>query len=127
MKNTLAFLLVGILVSHALGQGHVCLPLRDIFTKPFVGLLRSDTKVGDQPDWSLSHWRTFLDDIGIHSFEQLIEALSYSVLVCTASTINDTHKQPMVLIDDRLYLRRYFDFEQGLITYIKQSQRKEAL
>jgi len=128
-------LFAGILVSHALGQGHVCLLLRDIFNKPFADLLRSDllslgvllvdTSAGDKSHKDLSHWHAFLDEIGIHSFEQLVADLASSTLVCDEPIENNVHKQPMVLIDGRLYLSRYFDFEQGLITYIKQAQKKE--
>ena len=41
-------LLAGILASRALGQGHICLPLADVLTCPFVGGYQFELQKGEK-------------------------------------------------------------------------------
>lgn len=124
-------LLAGILASRALGQGHICLPLADVFGCPFAGA----AQFAINPSWEgdgetfpsdQAYWTALLQQLGLHSLAQLKTQLSQSTLVALAENENVADKQPLVLAGERLYLNRYFAFEQRVLAYIQQAQAKPS-
>lgn len=104
-----ALLLAAALTSHQVGRGHVCLDLRALLQTPEVmlalppddesavaGLLRPGELLAG---WTWAAWK---------------EALSQPWVVGEAGD------RPLILQGERLYLRRYWDYEQQIIQGIEQ-------
>lgn len=94
-------LLASVLVSHQAGQGHLLLNLTDTQRRPrAVIAVDPDT---DRPDWPTP--------------EALIDALVEpwaSQLTAWAAVTDGAGSTPLVLIDDALYLRRYYRHETAV-------------
>lgn len=106
-------LLPALMASFFLGQGHTCLPLRVLAEEPFQSITKSQ-------------WLACLQQLGINSYQEMLDALRSSSLV---ELIESTAPQalptkPYVLQDERLYLARYYGFESSVVSYIKQAQEQ---
>jgi exodeoxyribonuclease V alpha subunit len=102
----------GALVSHQLGRGEVYLDLEKLCTQPQLTLAISSD------DTLHSETNNILDELSIlksHSLEQWQAALSDSLLV--GSGHGNT---PLVLEGNRLYLRRYWQYQQTLNAAIQE-------
>lgn len=99
-------LLAAALTSHQLGHGHICLDLPPLIKDPDLTLLlppeghmlecAQDLPSQRLTGMCLTHWLT---------------SLGRSLLVrCHA----DTHTTPLVLVDGRLYLQRYWQYEHSV-------------
>ncbi len=99
-------LLAAALTSHQLGHGHICLDLTALIKDPDLTLLlppeghmlecAQDLPSQRLAGMCLTHWLT---------------SLERSLLVrCHA----DTHTTPLVLVDGRLYLQRYWQYEHSV-------------
>ncbi|TBR43097.1 exodeoxyribonuclease V subunit alpha [Marinomonas agarivorans] len=128
-KTPASVLLAGMAVSYSLGQGHVCLLLSELFAKPFAGLLEANQMAKSQIN-DVASWQACLSSFGIVSYQQILDELRTSVLVEDRTRPNHSLLEntsttaPMVLVNDRLYLRRYFDYETSLVNFIQQAQQR---
>ncbi|MBR7887325.1 exodeoxyribonuclease V subunit alpha [Marinomonas sp. A79] len=102
-KNT-AVLVAGALCSAYLGAGHICIDLATLWRAP-------------PQEISLDTFRQALGQGQVNSVSDWCRALQASSLVCSASDLRDT---PMVLVGTRVYLYRYFAYEQQVLTYLRK-------
>ena len=109
-------LLAGALVSHQLGQGHVCLDLAATLEEPDFALSlppegeqAGETRLPSQllAAVDLSGWQAVL-------------AASALVEHRTAGAAPEQASRPLLLQGERLYLRRYWDHEQSVARIIRQ-------
>lgn len=121
-------LLAGMTVSQALGQGHVCLFLPDLYSKPFAGLLDKSQLTKNNLGLEQDNWQHFLRTHGIQSYQAMRAEIQKSDLVMDLTVPTqmslEHNSSPMVLVQDRLYLRRYYEFEQTLVDFIQQAQQR---
>ncbi|SHG35100.1 DNA helicase/exodeoxyribonuclease V, alpha subunit [Marinomonas polaris DSM 16579] len=95
--------IAGALCSAYLGAGHICIDLATIWQMP-------------PEDIDLDELRTALGNSGVNSVAAWCEALQASRLVSLAESVTE---RPMVLAGTRLYLYRYFQYEQQVLNYLK--------
>ncbi|KPC50291.1 exodeoxyribonuclease V subunit alpha [Amantichitinum ursilacus] len=100
-------ILASALVAHMEGRGHSCLVLADLLTEPHTLL--------NWPSDGLTALLQTLRQLASSTHDWL-HALRASAVV-TASAALDA-MPPLVLLDGRLYLRRYFDYEQRVASQI---------
>ncbi|ETX09432.1 exodeoxyribonuclease V subunit alpha [Marinomonas ushuaiensis DSM 15871] len=96
-------LMAGALCSAYLGAGHICIDLATIWQTPPEGV-------------ELEAFRNLLSSSGVTSVNQWCDALAKSALVTLAESLTE---QPMVLSGTRLYLYRYYQYEQQVLNYLK--------
>lgn len=103
-------LLGAALASHQLGHGHVCLDLAATLAEPDFALsLPPEGDTGRGPVPLPSQVMAGLDA------SRWVQALSASRLVCVAGGTDDSMaNSPLVLAGQRLYLRRYWHYEQRI-------------
>ncbi|GGD07264.1 exodeoxyribonuclease V subunit alpha [Halopseudomonas salina] len=101
-------LLAAALVSHQLGHGHVCLDLGATLA---------------EPDFALSLPPDNAEDSNVLLPSQLLRGynLEYWCAALSASDVVDSQApdqgtRPLVLVGQRLYLRRYWQYEQQVVT-----------
>lgn len=98
-------LLAAALASHQLGHGHVCLDLPATLAEPDFALsLPPEGEEGLADAWLPSKQLATL------TLEHWTQALARSPLVAA----DGEPARPLVLSGDRLYLRRYWSYEQGV-------------
>ncbi|MFT2110068.1 exodeoxyribonuclease V subunit alpha [Marinomonas sp. 2405UD68-3] len=123
-----AVLLAGVLCSAYLGMGHVCLYLEDVFHHAFLGSSKEDKQI----------WKKVLTTEGIDSLQEWGRRVSQSSLVVTTqqeSTMDKSRdgqmsiieKKPLVLEQNRLYLSRYFYYEETVHQFLKKSSQAALL
>jgi exodeoxyribonuclease V alpha subunit len=96
-------LLAAAMTSHQLGRGHACLDLAATLAAPdFVLSLPPE---GEQGSTLPSQWLQGLDAA------QWRQALAASTLVEDRDAHQDAPERPLVLVGQRLYLRRYWNYE----------------
>jgi len=95
--------IAGALCSAYLGAGHICIDLVSLWKKPPEGLAVTELKAA-------------LAASGVHSVADWCFALKQSQLVSLALPLTE---KPMVLSGTRLYLYRYFQYEQQVLSYLK--------
>ncbi|MBU2023328.1 MAG: AAA family ATPase, partial [Gammaproteobacteria bacterium] len=95
--------IAGALCSAYLGGGHICIDLESIWNRP-------------PEDIELEELRAALGNSGVNSVAAWCEALQASRLVSLAESVTE---RPMVLAGTRLYLYRYFQYEQQVLNYLK--------
>ncbi|RKT45869.1 DNA helicase/exodeoxyribonuclease V alpha subunit [Thiocapsa rosea] len=113
-------ILAAALASHQLGRGHACLDLEATLKDPTFALSLppegADTTETDIPP----HPAEVLDGLTVRDWQA---ALAHPELVCEG--VGDT---PLVLVGPRLYLRRYWRYEQAVRAGIDgRSARSETL
>ncbi len=102
----------GALVSHQLGRGEVYLDLEKLCKQPELTLaIPGDDALQSETDEALDG----LSSLKTYTLEQWQAALSQSLLV-----ESDYHNTPLVLDGNRLYLRRYWQYQQTLNTAIQE-------
>lgn len=101
--NKSAVYIAGALCSAYLGAGHICIDLATIWQRPPEGI-------------DLDELRTALHPSGVNSVSAWCESLQASRLVSSATSLAE---RPMVLAGTRLYLYRYFQYEQQVLSYLK--------
>src|SRR5690606_21856 len=102
-------LLSAALVSHQLGRGHICVPLEQLLLSPDDLLsLPPEGSSGEAPPPLPS---VLLRDLELIAWEQALKA---SPLVDLGEG-----ERPLVLDDGRLYLRRYWQYEQQVASGIR--------
>ncbi|MDX3905437.1 MAG: exodeoxyribonuclease V subunit alpha [Pigmentiphaga sp.] len=107
--------LAAALASHQLGHGHVCLDLA-------LTLERSDEALSLPPEGDASPAMVLPSDLlsGL-DVAHWRSALAESPLVASpADAAGSDNGQPLVLDGGRLYLRRYWDFEQRIAQALRQ-------
>ncbi|WP_137169355.1 exodeoxyribonuclease V subunit alpha [Marinomonas sp. FW-1] len=102
-KGDSAVHIAGALCSAYLGAGHICIDLATIWQHPPEGV-------------ELEELRAALADSGVNSVSSWCDALQGSRLVSLAGNVAE---RPMVLAGTRLYLYRYFQYEQQVLNYLK--------
>ncbi|WP_166259296.1 exodeoxyribonuclease V subunit alpha [Marinobacter salicampi] len=95
------------LASHQLGRGHVCLDLNGMVQHGFNDALSLPPEDEAAPEQSLLP----SEILAQVSLEQWREALAHPLLVTGGAGV-DTGKTPLVRDGLRLYLRRYWQYEQ---------------
>jgi len=102
----------GALVSHQLGNGEVYLDLEKLCKQPELTLaIPGDDALQSEIDEALDG----LSSLKAYTLEQWQTALSQSLLV-----ESEHHNTPLVLDGNRLYLRRYWQYQQTLNTAIQE-------
>lgn len=109
-------LLAGALVSHQLGQGHVCLDLTATLQEPDFSL--SLPPEGEQAGETRLPSQ-LLAEVDLASWQAALAA-SRLVEHRTGETTPEPSSRPLLLHGDRLYLRRYWDYEQSVARIIRQ-------
>ena len=111
-------LLACLVSSFYLGQGHTCLPLKVLITGPFTAI-------------NPGQWRDCLLALGIQSYEQVLTQLMTSPLIEVLSQHSQTDNElttaqtkPFVLQGERLYLARYYAYENSIVNYIYRAQNQ---
>ena len=102
-ENKNAAYIAGALCSAYLGAGHICVDLATIWQTPPEGV-------------ELDELRTILHHSGVNSVSDWCESLHASRLVSSATNLAE---RPMVLAGSRLYLYRYYQYEQQVLNYLK--------
>jgi len=97
-------LIAGALCSAYLGAGHICIDLAAIWQTPPEGM-------------TLEELRRALALCGVASVDEWRNALVKSALVTLDEQLAE---RPMVLSGTRLYLYRYYQYEQQVLTYLKK-------
>ncbi|MCV2401284.1 exodeoxyribonuclease V subunit alpha [Marinomonas sp. C2222] len=117
-ETRLAVLISGALCSAQLGEGHICIDLSHIWETPLL----DDVSQQGSREKSLDTWQLTLKNAGIRSPQQWCEILSESRLVCSPQTLSESAIAPcpMVLSGTRLYLFRYYQYEQQVLNYLTQ-------
>lgn len=106
-----SLLVAGALCSAFLGAGHICIDLAVIWKKPPEGITVSQLK----DELALAK---------VYSVDDWCRALLSSSLVSgPAGDFSDTKECPMVLAGTRLYLYRYFQYEQQVLAYLQRQCR----
>ncbi|MCG7585131.1 exodeoxyribonuclease V subunit alpha [Photobacterium sp. OFAV2-7] len=97
--------LAAALASHELGRGHVCLPLAQLDAGQLFGL-----------NAELSGQLT----------EELPVLAQWEALLSSSAAVSDgSEATPLVLAHGRLYLNRYWQFEQTVAQRLQQASRQE--
>lgn len=96
--------LAGALCSAYLGAGHICIDLATLWHTP-------------PKDIKAPVWQSALVHYQIESVESWCRTLQGSRLVAMSADLSD---KPMVLSGTRLYLFRYFDYEQQVLRYLRR-------
>ncbi len=107
--------LAAALASHQLGHGHVCLDLA-------LALERPDEALSLPPEGDTAQAMSLPSDVlaGV-DLDAWQQALAASPLVATPEAAEgDAAGRPLVLDGQRLYLRRYWDFEQRIATSLRR-------
>ncbi len=116
-----ATLLAGVLCSAYLGMGHVCVYLEKVFQEAFVGTSKEDKQI----------WQDVLAFEGIGSVYEWTQRVSQSSLVDTLKALSSQpsviEKKPLVLSHGRLYLSRYFYYEETVYQFLRKSAEAEVL
>ncbi len=108
-EDSFSVLLAGALCSAYLGAGHICIDLAVLWKKPPEGI--------DQQSLNDA-----LLVVGVTSVESWCDALESSALVSRVIAPNTSvSERPLVLVGTRLYLFRYYQYEQQVLDYL-QSQ-----
>jgi exodeoxyribonuclease V alpha subunit len=109
-------LLAAALTSHQLGHGHVCLDLHETLKAPDFALsLPPEGDVQNTPMLLPSQLLVALDG------DAWCRALAASLLVAQADDFSDAGmSKPLVLSDERLYLRRYWTYERRIDAALRQ-------
>ena len=107
-------LLAAALASHQLGHGHVCLDLQQTLAEPDFAL--SLPPEGDALTGPLLLPSQLLADLDLHAWRQRIAA---SPLVAAGGT-SGQQARPLVLSGERLYLRRYWNYERRIDHTLRQ-------
>lgn len=110
-------LLATALTSYQLGRGHVCLDLQATLDDSAFSL--SLPPEGDHADGAVIRPAAVLDDL---SLQEWLAALAHPTLVG-----HGEGNSPLVLIGQRLYLRRYWQYEQNVRAAIEQRLTRSAL
>ena len=106
-------LLAAALASHQLGRGHACLDLADTLADPAFALsLPPEGAADDGEEHPPPLPADVLKNIGV---EQWLQALADPRLVGDGAGAT-----PLVLIGDRVYLRRYWQYEQDVRAGIRR-------
>ena len=109
-------LLAAALTSHQLGHGHVCLDLLETLKEPDFAL--SLPPEGDVQTASMVLPSQLLEAV---KGEAWCQALQRSSLVAQASDRGPQAAQrPLVLSENRLYLRRYWSYERRIDSALRQ-------
>lgn len=103
------------LASAQLAQGHLCLDLAQAFTKPHT-LLSSALRFG-RP---LQSVQQFIAQQSLPEVFAQLSAASAWISVCSAE--QRPKAQPFVLMGQRLYLYRYWQYEQTICRFFQQGQ-----
>jgi exodeoxyribonuclease V alpha subunit len=103
-ENDHSVWMAGALCSAYLGAGHICIDLATLWQMPPEGM-------------SVDELRNALAAGGVNSVQAWCDALHASCLVATAP---DMAERPMVLVGKRLYLYRYYQYEQQVLNYFKK-------
>jgi len=110
------FLLAAILASHQLGRGHVCLDLAATLADPDATLsLPPESELGEVPFLLPSRW---LKQQALADWRRRVAA---SPLVAEGSG-----HSPLVLAGNRLYLRRYWQYEQQVAEAVQERLSRPA-
>ena len=105
--------LAGALCSAYLGAGHICVDLATLWRKPPEGISARDLHQA-------------LAASGVHSVADWCQVLQQSPLVSSAPSAGARLlERPMVLSGTRLYLYRYFQYEQQVLGYLKKHASAE--
>lgn len=104
------------LASHQLGRGHVCLDLQAMTFQGFDALLSLPPERDDAPERSLLP----SDVLKGTSADQWREALVHPLLVADGADPDANAATPLVKDGLRLYLRRYWRYEQMIAGSITQ-------
>ncbi|MQB52008.1 exodeoxyribonuclease V subunit alpha [Rahnella sp. RcJ3] len=110
-------LLATALTSYQLGRGHVCLDLQATLDDSAFSL--SLPPEGDHADGAVIRPAAVLDDL---SLQEWLAALVHPTLVG-----HHEGNSPLVLTGQRLYLRRYWQYEQNVRAAIEQRLARSAL
>jgi exodeoxyribonuclease V alpha subunit len=102
----------GALVSHQLGRGEVSLDLKALCENPSLTLAILNE---DKAQYEIDEVAKALSELKVYNFEQWQAALSDSILVGLGQG-----NTPLVLEGKRLYLRRYWQYQQTLNRAIQQ-------
>jgi exodeoxyribonuclease V alpha subunit len=103
-ENDHSVWMAGALCSAYLGAGHICIDLVTLWQMPPEGM-------------SVDELRNALAAGGVNSVQAWCDALHASCLVATAPNLAE---RPMVLVGTRLYLYRYYQYEQQVLNYFKK-------
>ena len=103
-ENDHSVWMAGALCSAYLGAGHICIDLATLWQMPPEGM-------------SVDELRNALAAGGVNSVQAWCDALNASCLVVTAPNLAE---RPMVLVGTRLYLYRYYQYEQQVLNYFKK-------
>ncbi|GAA0243359.1 exodeoxyribonuclease V subunit alpha [Marinomonas primoryensis] len=103
-ENDHSVWMAGALCSAYLGAGHICIDLATLWQMPPEGM-------------SVDELRNALAAGGVNSVQAWCDALNASCLVATAPNLAE---RPMVLVGTRLYLYRYYQYEQQVLNYFKK-------
>ncbi|GAB3481517.1 exodeoxyribonuclease V subunit alpha [Marinomonas epiphytica] len=101
-EKSASVLVAGALLSRALGDGHICLDLEQVWRSGAEYL----------PAQTLQQ---VLRASGVNGVSQWQAELTNSSLVSSSGALLET---PMVLADSRLYLFRYYSYEQIVLNYL---------
>lgn len=115
-------LLLAALLSHQVGRGHVCLDLKQLVADPGSTLALPPDDLLSGVDTGLVRPSTLFQE---ESLTSLQEALAGAGDVTVKFTGTDQESageppRPMVLAGTRLYLHRYWEYEQGIAAGIRQ-------
>lgn len=110
-------LLATALTSYQLGRGHVCLDLQATLDDSAFSL--SLPPEGDHADGAVIRPAAVLDDLRL---QEWLAALVHPTLVG-----HHEGNSPLVLTGQRLYLRRYWQYEQNVRAAIEQRLARSAL
>lgn len=113
-------LLAAALTSHQLGRGHVCLDLAQMAREGFNDALSLPPEDDDNPH---RHWlpSELLAGIGDRDWAR---ALDHPLLVSVDDQADG--QRPLVHHGSRLYLKRYWDYEQGVFQQLATRLRPLA-
>ncbi|MCG6897975.1 MAG: exodeoxyribonuclease V subunit alpha [Thiocapsa sp.] len=105
-------ILAAALASHQLGRGHVCLDLEATLRDPAFVLLLPPEGAGEPTDESLPSPAELLDGLSLADWQAEV---AHPELVGSGSD-----DRPLVLSGSRLYLRRYWHYEQVIRIRIQE-------
>lgn len=109
-ETSTSLLVAGSLCSAYLGAGHICLDLAAVWHSSVENL-------------PLESLREVLATEGIHSVEDWCQSLANSALVGEGDSASPT---PLVLEQQRLYLFRYYHYQQDVLQYLQTQLNKPA-
>lgn len=110
------------LASHQLGRGHVCVDLATMNRKGYDALLSLPPENEDAPEYRLLPSEVLL---GV-SERDWADALANPLLVADASDPSAPENLPLVRDGLRLYLRRYWRYEQTIASRIEQRLARQS-